>query len=418
MTAREAPEQQIALRVVTIDPGIANFAMAIVDITHVSTPGLFEPSPGILKREIQAHVCPHVATVVRLADLDSARRDEEDSAVRRNYPEDTLSRLDTLVDHFRNATRGPAMPEWRRGLLALIERYRDLIFTPYWSTLTERFELPVLAMENQMDLVKPAGEETKNNYEGFNRARMYTLANITASIVEALDSSTRQQSERTSVPQRRLIINAAAKHAIKSDGSLTYDQRKARAIVVAKEMLYNIRDNVAGHETLMARDAARQLIIEWQHLASIKQKLDDAADALLLAYDVAVKVHRRAYLTFWKKQITTTGALSTSVAERFSCYLPIKPRERKAFFDCTEQPKIAPVAEDDDDDDDLTEDLPPREKKKKKKVASPVDSISSPAEGVEAIDAETVTPAGKKRRASKGKKPPAKRRRYITLDAD
>lgn len=339
---RVAGPVKAGLRVAAGDPGFKNHGLCVIELTHVdSVVGVQGPrtrTPVPCFKILFLDTLNLVAAVpgkIRASDADHGALAKLHSAMTSAKP-----------DHNN-------LPLWREHLAQHIVAECPILFERYDCELTGKRELPVLANENQLDVTgegaspeeraefvvlarataqaeafATAREQTSalawvrdlvhlagngrlqlKQKDDFQRGRMYTLSQIFAGVVEGVDELKRPGM------RDRLVINAAKKHAIASDHTLTYAQRKAAAVNLMFDMLEG-----QANDTQSSADE-RQNGIKWLAFLRARkaagQKLDDMADAFLLAIAVALKVHKK----FTK--LHNPGVV-------LSCYAPVTNAEIEA----------------------------------------------------------------------------------------
>jgi hypothetical protein len=340
------------LRLAGNDPAIKNNALCFVELIGVShiigidgprtrtlIPRFLIKAWGImnLEKPVQRRVGP---VVEKVRDVPVA------------VPEE--GRLHELQPFMtREQKLGSSMPTWRQHLAQQMHSEWAALYAPYDCLLTGRRELPVLAGENQLDidadarhkaalvqmeeyrkqvaqLIAPDVEPepfvrpytpaqraalayfahdkhlTVRNEGEYNAARMYTLSQVLTGVVEALDC------ERGLQHYHRLVINAAKKHAIASDGSLSYYMRKKRAVEHTRWLLQRQRDSPD------VTAAERENGIRWLAFLDVTeagdQKLDDLADAFLLSLETTMSIYKK-----WFKRLRLQGL----VFEQPLCFRPV-----------------------------------------------------------------------------------------------
>ena len=412
MAAEQAPTgtfymDPACLRVAANDPGTVNNGMCLIELIGVS------------------HVIgidgPRTRTPIpRFVVLEWAVMNLEEPAVPNADAVDTspeagrLHEVQCFLSH--ESTLGTNMPTWRRHMVQQLHYQWPILDTPYKCGLTGRMELPVLARENQLDVSADARhreeldkmeEERKKlrafretqlttanaqlldtldyfcnfkkltvrNDNEFNTARMYTLSEVLATCVSMRDIM--DDAKRRS---RRVVINAAKKHAIASDKSLSYYMRKKRSVEHVRWLFERQCD--APDVTPAERANGIKWLAFMDKMEANGQKLDDLCDALLLAIEQAMRIHKK-----WYKRIVARDPGAVLPV----CYRPVTNADMEAAREVGTL-AVNPV---------LTEPEVPRPKYARKKPAAPrkrklaafMDDESSATAPIQALP-----PAPKKRR--------------------
>jgi hypothetical protein len=327
------------IRVSAGDPGFKNHGLCVIELTHVdSVVGMQGP------RTRTPVPCFNILYLDTLNLVPAVPGAVENSASDAANDRGRLTKLLSFMSSDKSDNNN--LPLWREHLAQQVVSQCPVLFEQYECPLTGKRELPVLAIENQLDVTgEGASPEERNEAalirraaeyvaefdtakeeltrlpwladlmglvrrnrlqlkpkDDFQRGRMYTLSQILAGLVEAVDEVQRPGM------RDRLVINAAKKHAIASDNTLTYAQRKQAAV----DLMFNMLEGQAND--VSSSDEERANGVKW--LAFLRerkasgQKLDDMADAFLLAISVALKVHKK-----YTKKFNASAVLA--------CYAPV-----------------------------------------------------------------------------------------------
>jgi hypothetical protein len=455
------------IRVVAGDPGIVNYGAALVELLGVSSELVLSED----KRHVERLPVPHF----RILALGILNLDVDDREMLPDGDADERGRLNELYTHMSSEKAvNVGLGKYRTQLVRTVAGAGewDDIFKRYRCETTGRMELPVFAHENQLDITsidpKEKGrddeykalraavagklkaqdekERTSPNASGsvrvgeamvelvpkplygpevrqaldlfasgklkypprdeFNKARMYTLGNAFAAAVQARDCV-----ENPAGMRDRLVINAAKKHAIASDRSLSYPERKRRAVELVYAMLREQTTNpLASAEE---RANGTRWIAWFDATAESGQKLDDAADAVLLGLEVSMSVYKK-----WIKKIAVPAGGTLP-----ACYAPITAADRASMGAIrarpaprAQRPIQAEVLADDEEEDKEKprgkkakraapkKRAPARKPLKRKREPEPEPESESEDEDYEGSSSESTI--------SIAKKPPQKRGRY------
>lgn len=373
------------IRVAAGDPGIRNYGFCIIELTRVDSivgiegPRTRTPVPRfrILHWEVMDLTAEPEMEYDANSDSDDADAADAETGV--------LASLHAALTSQKAESND--MPRWRNNLARRIASTCPVLFERYNCDMTGRRELPVLALENQLDVAvdKRSGAERAEwkkladamdrakalspeerqqiqapwlasvvdllarkrvqlkRSDDFIKGRMYTLSQILAGSVETVDALSVQKSDR-------LVINSAKKHAIASDGAREYEQRKEEAIRVTREMLQEQRDSDDSSEE--DRTHARKWLAFLGSQSNAGQKLDDLCDAFLMAIAVALKVHKKYAKNVHKGAVmpcyapVTNADLAAAATKKAAPGVPIadaaKPATKKRKRAAQEEPKKAP----------------------------------------------------------------------------
>jgi hypothetical protein len=378
------------LRVAAGDPGIRNYGFCVIELTHVDSivgvegPRTRTPVPRfrILHWEVMDLMNGAIAYASDGSSSSSSSAESSDESTQeRKLPEPVrvtglLGSLHAMLTSDKPDANN--MPMWRHNLAVRMARACPVLLERYACTLTGREELPVIALENQLDvavekfspeeraewaklqhataLAKAMSPDARHHDlepwladivdllarsrlelkrgSDFIKARMYTLSQVLAGAVESLDARNGDED--------RLIINSAKKHAIASDGSRSYAQRKADAIALTFAMLKEQRDSATS--TPEERAHAKKWLAFLADQKEDGQKLDDLCDAFLMAVAVALKVHKKYAKKVYKGPVMPCYAPVTNAELAAANKLPPKaaPKKRKRSEDAedaTKKPK-------------------------------------------------------------------------------
>lgn len=222
-----------------------------------------------------------------------------------------------------------SLPTWRTALVNLLVSGKwEGLFETYYCPLTKRHELPAVGIENQLDAsenikwkkefailksnqetlraflespasdhlptaVRKAIDEMANDNkiiirdpDEFNRQRMYLLTQVLMSSIQSVDMI-KNKNEADAIPPR-YVTNHAKKFGLPSDGSLTYAERKEKAIEITRELLQRQRDS--PDVTERERANGRRWLKFLDETEESGQKLDDLCDAFLDMIDLLLQI--------------------------------------------------------------------------------------------------------------------------------